>query len=278
MKTEASLKYRFAVEQRADLAVHQLYFYDEIRALGDFDWETWTYEESETSAKHIKAALDEIPDGEEIEIHINSAGGEVGEGVSIYNLLRQKAARGSKIVGYVDGYAYSVAADIAMAADELHMGLGTSMLIHYPWMVVAGNADQLLTYAEQLEALGDAAVQLYLERSRGLATEEEIRDLMKREAVLTPDMCLKYGFCEVVDKYSKDEEEKPEQMRGQMMQSADKRLMQAFESMTEALKARTEQAKPEEKHESEPEQMEPVNEDTMFNTFIAAMTATGGEK
>ena len=276
MKTEtANLKYRFAVEQRADLTVHQLYFYDEIRAVGDFDWETWTYEESETSAKYIKAALDEIPDGETIEIHINSAGGEVGEGVSIYNLLRQKAGRGSKIVGYVDGYAYSVAADIAMAADELHMGLGTSMLIHYPWMVVAGNADQLLTYAEQLEALGDAAVQLYLERSRGLATEAEIRDLMKREAVLTPDMCLKYGFCEVVDKYDQGEEgEKPEELRGQMMQETQNRLTSAFSSMTEALKAREGSSRPD--PDPEPKQKEPDND--MFNTFIAALAATGGRK
>lgn len=195
------MKYRF--EQSAENHVHKLYVYDDVRAQGSFNWETWNYEESETSAKYFRDRLNEIPDGETIELHVNSCGGEVGEGVSIYNLLRQKSGAGSRIIGYVDGYAYSVAMDIIMACDEIHMGLGTSMLLHNPWAWTAGNAQQLRNMADQLDALADASRQLYLDRAKNL-TEEELKEMMDKETMLAPDTCLKYGFCDFVGEEQKD--------------------------------------------------------------------------
>ena len=201
-------KLRWRFEQKADdPTVHKMFIYDTISSVGKFNWDTWDYDESETSAKHMRDLLDEIPNTDSIELHINSNGGEVGEGVTIYNLLRQKAQAGCKIVGYVDGYAYSVAADIIMACDEIHMGLGTSMLLHFPWMRAAGNAKQLRDFADQLDALGDASVQLYMNRAKNL-TEEDLRSMMEKETVLAPDKCLEYGFCDFVDTYKA--EEKPE--------------------------------------------------------------------
>lgn len=183
---------------------HKLYVYDEVRAEGKFNWSTWDYEESETSAKYFRDQLDAIPDGEAIELHVNSAGGEVGEGVTIYNLLRQKSNAGSRLVGYVDGMAYSVAMDIIMACDEIHMGLGTSMFLHNPWAYACGNADQLRSMADQLDALADASRQLYLSRAKSL-TEEELRQMMQKETMLAPDACLNYGFCDFVGEAGADE-------------------------------------------------------------------------
>lgn len=188
-------KYRF--EQLANGSVHKLYVYDDVRAQGEFDWNSWNYKESETSAKYFRDQLDMIPNGATIELHVNSAGGEVGEGVAIYNLLRQKAEAGCKLIGYVDGMAYSVAMDIIMACDEIHMGLGTSMFLHNPWTRAQGNADQLRSMADQLDALTDASVQLYMSRSKNLE-EEELRHMMKKETMLAPDTCLSYGFCDFV--------------------------------------------------------------------------------
>lgn len=202
---EAQHRTRFRFEQMADSPgrAHKLYVYDEVRAEGKFNWSTWDYEESETSAKYFRDQLDAIPDGEAIELHVNSAGGEVGEGVTIYNLLRQKSNAGSRLVGYVDGMAYSVAMDIIMACDEIHMGLGTSMFLHNPWTVASGNADQLRSMADQLDALADASLQLYLSRSKKL-TEEELRQMMQRETMLAPDACLNYGFCDFVGEAGAD--------------------------------------------------------------------------
>lgn len=204
-------KYRF--EQSTAGVVHRLYIYDEVSAQGKFNWNTWEYEDSETSAKYFRDQLDTIPDGETIELHINSAGGEVGEGVTIYNLLRQKAGTGSKIVGYVDGMAYSVAMSIAMACDEIHMGLGASMFLHNPWTIAKGNADQLRAMADQMDELSEASVQLYMSRASGI-TEDELRQMMKKETMLAPEKCLQYGFCDIVGEGKKEEEKEPVEPEG----------------------------------------------------------------
>ena len=205
------IKYRME-SRKSEAEAYRLFLYDEISSVGEFNWSTWEFEESETSAKHMKELLDEIPAESTIEVHLNSRGGEVAEGVTIYNLLRQKSQKDDCLISvYVDGYAYSIAMTIAMAGDEIHMGLGTSMLIHNPWGVVAGNADQLRVYADQLDALADSSRQLYMARAKNL-TEEELKEMMDRETLLDPESCLKYGFCDVIDRYEKQEEsEDPEE-------------------------------------------------------------------
>lgn len=195
------MKYRFEQMAGSSVSVHKLYIYDEVRAEGKFNWETWDYEESETSANYFKGQLDSIPNGETIELHVNSVGGEVGEGTTIYNLLRQKAQAGSRLIGYVDGMAYSVAMNIVLACDEIHMGLGTSMFLHNPWIRASGNADQLRAMADQLDALTDASVQLYMSRAKNL-DEKDLREMMKKETMLAPNDCLQYGFCDFVGETS----------------------------------------------------------------------------
>ena len=83
-------KYRF--EQLAGQDVYKLYVYDDVTAYGDFNWETWQYDDSETSAKYFRDQLEAIPETGVIELHVNSNGGSVKEGVAIYNLLKQHKA------------------------------------------------------------------------------------------------------------------------------------------------------------------------------------------
>ncbi len=271
------------MEKRADADTYKLFFYDEIRKKGDFNWETWDYDESETSAEMVRLQLDEIPDGATIEVHVNSPGGEVGEGVTIYNLLRQKSANGCKIIGYVDGYAYSVAMDIVMACDEIHMGLGTTMFLHYPWSYCAGNAEELRAFADQLDALGDASVQLYMARAKNIS-KKQLREMMAKETCLDPEACLKYGFCDVIDKYEKDEddeepEEKPSvnQMKQAVFACQQARL--ALESLQKVEPKQKTGSKPEPKTEPEGEKpaegpadnIDQKPEQTMCSTFIHAI-------
>lgn len=58
MKNE--MKYRF--EQLAGQDTYKLYVYDDVTAYGDFNWETWQYDESETSAKYFRDQLEAIPE------------------------------------------------------------------------------------------------------------------------------------------------------------------------------------------------------------------------
>ena len=246
MKKMLKTKYRFA-QKKAN--VHKLYIYDDVRAKGDFNWKTWNYEESETSAKYFRDRLEEIPDGDTIELHVNSAGGEVGEGVTIYNLLRQKSKTGSRIIGYVDGTAYSVAMNIVMACDEIHMGLGTSMFLHNPWTVAMGNADALRNVADQLDVLSAASRQLYLSRAKNLS-EEELAAMMDRETMLDPRTCFDLGFCDFVGEKPEDEEE-PEEVE---------EITEETEEEPEETQAETEETE-EEPSDEDPEEEEEPEED-----------------
>ena len=85
------------------------------------------------------------------------------------------------------------------------MGLGTSMFLHNPWTVVSGNADQLRAMADQLDELSEASLQLYMSRATGI-TEDELREMMKKETMLAPDKCLQYGFCDIVGEGKNNED------------------------------------------------------------------------
>ena len=272
---KARTDFKFCFRQEATTeggAKHMLYVYDAVSKYGAWNWQTWSYDDSETSAKHFRDCLDEIPDGESIELHVNSAGGEVGEGVAIFNLLKQKQEKGSKITAYVDGMAYSVAMDIVMAAQEIHMGLGTTMFLHNPWMYCKGNAAQLRAYAEQLDALGTASRHLYLSRSGGKIDEQTLQKLMEKETMLDPQTCMQYGFCDVIDEFKADEEDDEnkdeiiQELRNQLFRQQEMNRMMQFAGMQPAQEAGGPQG-----------QQNPAEEaaERMRETLAKAMRAAG---
>lgn len=185
------MKYRFLQEEKKPT---KIYVYDDITAQGDFNWETWQYDESDTSASHFAKLLSEIPDGTDIELHINSYGGEVKEGVAIYNLLKQKQCNK---VCYIDCFAYSVAYVIAMSCNKIVMGLGSSILIHDMWTVASGNAQELRKQADDLDVLMESNRKIFLTRCN--LTEEQLIEMMSNETILTPEKCLEYGFCDEIN-------------------------------------------------------------------------------
>ncbi len=192
-------KYRF--EQMAGQDIYKLYVYDDVTAYGDFNWNTWEYDESETSAKYFRDQLEAIPENGTIELHVNSNGGSVKEGVAIYNLLKQHKA---EKVCYVDGFAYSIASVICMACDKIVMGTGTSMLIHNMSMSVYGDAKMLRKCADDLDVLMEANRKIYMERAKNL-TEEQLIEMMDAETFLTPEQCMEYGFCDEIGTETPDQ-------------------------------------------------------------------------
>lgn len=274
MRQEHKLNYRM---ERLEGDTHKLFLYDEISSTGDLDWNTWEYKDSETSAKHIQALLDEIPANSTIEVHLNSRGGEVSEGTAIYNLLRQKSQKDDcLIIGYVDGYAYSIAMTIAMACDEIHMGLGTSMLIHNPWTFVIGNAEELRAEADRMDALALASRQLYMNRAKNL-TEEQLMEMMDKETLMDPETCLKYGFCDVVDKYEKEvikpqentDDEKVKELKRQLKEQAFTRS--EVEKMLDGLKMPRAEPKTEKPRQEHSPKAPVEHTYTIKDTLIAAM-------
>lgn len=65
-------------------------------------------------------------------------------------------------------------------------------------------------YADQLDAMTDASVQLYLSRSAGKVGEAELRDMMEKETMLDPQKCVEYGFCDVIDDFKAQEDNEDE--------------------------------------------------------------------
>ena len=198
-------KYRF--EQLAGQDTYRLYIYDDVTAYGNFNWETWEYDESETSANYFRDQLAQVPDTGKIELHVNSNGGSVKEGIAIYNLLKQHKA---EKVCFVDGFAYSIASVICMACDKIVMGLGTSMLIHNMAMSVYGDAQTLRKCADDLEVLMESNRNIYMARAKNL-TEEQLKEMMDAETFLTPEQCLEYGFCDEIADYQADQNQMNQQ-------------------------------------------------------------------
>ena len=215
MITKPKMMFRISPRQSVPNS-YDMYIYDDVTARGRFDWSTWKELESETSNKYFREKLAQIPGDATINLYINSNGGEVKEGVGIYNQLKR---HGATVNGVVDGNAYSVAFLILMACDHRTMNLGTSALVHNMWTIVAGNANDLRKEADALDKLMESNRQIFLDACGGKLTEEKLIELMDAETFLTPDECLEYGFIDEVnrqalpeddDEDDKDDEEDPE--------------------------------------------------------------------
>ena len=102
--------------------------------------------ESDVSAYNLSMKLETL-EADTINVHINSCGGEVAEGLAIYNRLKQHKA---KIKTYCDGFACSIASVIFMAGDERVMSNASTLMIHNPWTWISGNAAELRKTAEDL--------------------------------------------------------------------------------------------------------------------------------
>ena len=239
-----------------------LYIYDDVSEYGEFNWETWKYEESETSAKYFAEQLNTIPDGQEIELHINSNGGSVKEGVAIYNLLKQKQ---NHKTGIVDGVAHSVAFLILQACETRKMCLGTTALVHNMWMYCAGNATQLRKYADDLDDMMEANRQVFLERAS--ISEDELKEIMEAETYLTPDKALEYGLIDEI--YGKaPAPEKPEDLLQRLSQ------MQRALNGQQAFKKEIEQLK---NHAAAGKTPDEPKENTLMNMF-RGMTRKGSKE
>lgn len=208
---------KFRFEQSANpegKEVFKLFIYDNVTAYGDFNWETWDYDDAETSANYFRDQMEKIPLDARIELHINSYGGDVKEGLAIYNLLKQHEA---EKICYVDGFACSIASVICLACDKIIMGLGTSMLIHNMSMYAYGNAETLRKCADDLDVLMKTNRQIYMSRAKNL-TEDELAEMMDKETYLTPEQCLEYGFCDEIGTYQADQNRLNQQATVQIQQ------------------------------------------------------------
>lgn len=163
-----------------------------INIYGDITSFPWC--DGDVSANNLSRQLEQLTDVSEITVYINSYGGEVAEGLAIYNALKRHKATVKTVV---DGFACSIASVIFMAGDERIMNDASLLMIHNAWAFVEGNAAELRKQADDLEKITQASVNAYKAHSN--LSEEEIKALMDAESWLSPDEALEYGFATAIE-------------------------------------------------------------------------------
>lgn len=120
--------------------------------------------EGDTSGLSMVKDLTSLPDSvTTVNVHINSPGGLVDEGLAIYNTLK---ALDKKVVTTCDGVAASAASLIFMAGDERIMSDASLLFVHNPWTNVQGNAAQLREEADNLDKMSEAVTAAYTDNSK----------------------------------------------------------------------------------------------------------------
>ncbi|GAA6543138.1 Clp protease ClpP [Klebsiella pneumoniae] len=113
------------------------------------------------TAKRIAGALRAM-NGADVTVNINSPGGDMFEGLAIYNLLREYEGH---VTVKVLGIAASVASIIAMAGDDIQIGRGAFLMIHNCWLYAMGNRHDFAELAQSLEPFDTAMADIYAARS-----------------------------------------------------------------------------------------------------------------
>lgn len=166
-----------------------------IRAIADGEAEVLLYDEIGfwgVLAKDFVPQLKAV-DASTIHLRINSPGGDVFDGLTMYNALKEHPA---KVITHVDGIAASIASIIALAGDEVRMAKNAFYMIHEPWTFTIGNAEQLRKDAEVLEKISGQLVGTYVRQSEG--DEDEVKEWMRAETWFTADEAKDAGFADVV--------------------------------------------------------------------------------
>ena len=152
-----------------------VYLYDEVGSYG-------------VSAKEF---VDDIKllKGKDIYLHINCVGGEVFDGMAIYNTLKKYKG---KVIAYVEGIAASMGSIIPLAADEIIMSENSLYMIHNAWGGAMGEAKDMRKTATLLDKLSSEIANIYSKKTN--LPLSQIEEMMDEETWFNSEEALQYGF------------------------------------------------------------------------------------
>lgn len=142
------------------------------------------------TAKKVAAQLRAIGD-RPVEVQINSPGGDMFEGIAIYNILREHP---QEITVKVMGMAASAASIIAMAGDQIQIGAASFLMIHNCWVLAMGNRHDMTETAAWLAPFDQAMADVYAART-GMSAADAAK-LMDAETYLSGSQALEKGFAD----------------------------------------------------------------------------------
>lgn len=156
-----------------------VYIYDEISYYG-------------VSADNFVKDINQVK-SKTINLHINSPGGSVFDGIAIYNALKQHT---SEIVTYIEGLAASSASIVALAGDKIYMAENAFYMIHEPWVLAVGDSTELRKTAELLDKIRSVMVTTYANKTQ--KDKEEIENWIKAETWFTAQEAKDAGFIDEI--------------------------------------------------------------------------------
>lgn len=164
--------------------IGELYIYGDIVS---YQW--WDEDVAPTS---FKDDLDSLSDKDTINIYLNSPGGSVFAGQTIYSMIKRHKAN---VNIHIDGLAASIASVIAMAGNKVIMPKNAMMMIHNPWTWSAGNAQDFRKQADDLDKIKESILEAYLSKAKNI-DRDKLSELMDGETWLTAQECYDYGLCD----------------------------------------------------------------------------------
>lgn len=143
-------------------------------------------------AKDFVKELNEIK-AKEATLRMHSPGGNVFEGMTIFNAIEEHPAN---IKGQVDGMCGSICSVIAMACDTLTMAKGSMMMIHNASGAPVGNSKEIRKIADVLDQIDVIQAKAYQAKTGMML--RDIKELMDKETFMNADKAKSLGFCDAV--------------------------------------------------------------------------------
>lgn len=137
----------------------------------------------------------QLTEEEPVTVFVNSPGGDLSTGLSIFNLL----SRVKDLTVCIDGIAASAASLLAFLPNaKVKMNSSSFLFLHLPSAELCGakRADDLLRIASELEKMGGSILDIYTQKAK--CSREELEKMLEAETLLTADESLKLGFCDEV--------------------------------------------------------------------------------
>lgn len=187
-------------------------------------------------AKLIRDQLESVKN--DITIRLNSPGGDVFQGVEIYNYLKDHP---SHITVEVMGEACSAATFICAGADEIIMNTGTIFMIHNAITGFWGNKNDLKKATEMMETIDGSMISIYEEQTG--QSRDQLQQWMDNETFFTADEAVKYGFATKV-KSKQVEDQSDDHLTAEFQSMVNEAVAAAFATQSVAAQATNPQPEP----------------------------------
>jgi ATP-dependent Clp endopeptidase proteolytic subunit ClpP len=173
------MKKWYSIEAKKSAQVVDIYIFDEIGSYG-------------TNAKDFISEI-KSHKNKPMNLHLNCVGGDVFEGMAIYNVLKK---REGKTTVYIEGIAASMGSVIALAADEVIMAENSLFMIHNAWGGAMGESKDLEKTANVLEKISNEIANIYVKKTK--LPLSEVKDMMDEETWLNAEEAQSLGFVDSI--------------------------------------------------------------------------------